>query len=184
MEEKIVYKGTTTKGHTILIRYPTEKDAQTMCDYINALSIEQTFVRFQGEQISLEDEEKYLQEQLKKIAKKQTVQLLVFCNEQLIGIAGIDMKDRTEKHEGVLGISLQKEFRGEGIGKKLMELLLQEAEDNVPNLRLVTLGVFGHNDLAINMYKKFGFFEHGRLPEGVAHKGQFVDHVYMYKKIR
>lgn len=184
MEEKIIYKGTTTKGNSILIRYPTEKDAQAMCDYINALSIEQTFIRFQGEQVSLEDEEKYLQEQLKKIAQKQTVQLLVLCNQQLIGIAAIDMKDRTEKHEGVLGISLQKELRGEGIGKKLMELILQEAKKNLLDLRIVTLGVFGHNDLAINMYKKFGFFEHGRLPEGTLHKGQYVDHVYMYKKIR
>jgi RimJ/RimL family protein N-acetyltransferase len=102
----------------------------------------------------------------------------------LIGIAGIDMKDKTESHEGVFGISLAKDYRGEGIGKILMRLVLEEAESNLPPLRIITLGVFSNNSLAMEMYKKFGFKEYGRLPKGVLHRGEYVDHVYMYKSIR
>ncbi len=171
------------KNH-IIIRYPARYDAQALCDYINTLSKEQTYIRFQGEQITLEDEAKYLDGQLDKIAKKQAVQLLVFSNNQLIGIAGIDMKDKTESHEGVFGISLAKDYRGEGIGKILMRLVLEEAESNLPQLRIITLGVFSNNSLAMEMYKKFGFKEYGRLPKGVLHRGEYVDHVYMYKSIR
>lgn len=155
----------------------TEVDAQAMCDYINDLSKEQTFVRFQGEDQSLEDETKYLEAQLKRIAEKRTVQLLLFAREKLVGIAGIDLKDKTEKHEGVFGISVDDEYRGQGLGKKLMQTMLDEALANLPDLRIVTLGVFGGNKLAFEMYEKFGFKEYGRLPEGVFRKGEYDDHI-------
>ncbi len=184
MEGKIVFEGKTGKNNHIVIRYPTREDAQAMCDYINILSKEQTYITFQGEQINLEDEEKYLYGQLDKIAQRQAIQLLVFSNNQLIGIAGIDMKDKVESHEGVFGISLAKDYRGEGIGKTLMRLVLEEAENNLSHLRIITLAVFSSNSLAIEMYKKFGFKEYGRLPKGILHKGEYVDHVYMYKSIK
>lgn len=44
--------------------------------------------------------------------------------------------------------------RGQGIGKTLMEFVLKEAEKNIPQLRIVTLQVFGNNPLAQAMYKK------------------------------
>lgn len=183
MNQDIVFKGKSKKGKDIIIRYPVKGDAQAMCDYINTLSKEQTFVGFQGEEQSIEDETEYLEKQLKKISEKKTVQLLVFCDNELIGISGIDLKDKTESHEGVFGISLNNKHRGEGIGKKLMELTLTEAKNNLPQLRIVTLGVFGKNSLAINMYKKFGFKEFGRLPDGVFRKDEYDDHVYMYKNL-
>ena len=65
-----------------------------------------------------------------------------------------------------------------------MKLTLEEAEKNLPELRLVTLGVFEINTLAREMYMKFGFQEYGRLPEGSQYKDQYVDDIYMYKKIR
>lgn len=183
MEEKIVYQGKTKKGNDIIIRYPNKDDAKTMCDYINILSRERTFIRFQGEEVSLENETKYLNSQLEKIEKKKAVLFLVFCNNQLIGISGIDMKDKTESHEGSFGISIAKEFRGEGVGKKLMELVLEEARNNLPQLKIITLGVFANNPLASVIYKKFGFKEFGTLPEGILHKGKYIDHIYMYKNL-
>ena len=154
-----------------------------MRDYINTLSKEQTFIRFQGEKVSLGDEAKYLNSQLKRIIKKQTVALLVFCNNKLIGISAIDMKDKTENHEGVFGISLIKEYRGEGIGTILMKLVLEEAEKCLPQLRIVTLGVFGGNALAQSMYEKFGFKEYGRLPGVIFYKGTYIDDLHMFKAL-
>lgn len=184
MEGKVVFEGLSNKGNKIIIRYPSKDDAQVMRDYINILSKEQTFIRFQGEKVSLGHERKYLNGQIKRIIKKQTVELLVFCNNMLIGVSAIDMRDKTESHEGVFGISLAKEYRGEGIGKKFMQLVLEEAEKNMPQLRIVTLGVFGNNPLAKSMYGKFGFKEYGRLPKGILYKGEYSDHIYMYKNIR
>jgi RimJ/RimL family protein N-acetyltransferase len=183
MEGKVVFEGSSDKGNKITIRYPAKCDAREMRDYINTLSKEQTFISFQGEKVSLGDETKYLNDQLKRIVKKQTVALLVFCNNKLIGISSIDMKDKTESHEGVFGISIVNEYRGEGIGTILMKLVLEEGARQMPQLRIVTLGVFGGNELAKSMYERFGFKEYGRLPKGVLHKGKYLDHIYMYKNV-
>lgn len=184
MEGKIIFDGLSKKGNKILIRYPLANDASAMREYINALSKEQTFIRFQGEKMSLTDEAKYLKAQLKRINKNQTVQLFVINNKKIIGICAVDMKDKTESHEGVFGLSVAKGFRGEGIGSLLMKLTLEESLRNMLELKIITLGVFSNNSLAMDMYIELGFIEYGRLPKGVLHRGQYVDHVYMYKNAR
>ena len=184
MEGKIVFEGETEKGKHIIIRYPTRNDAKAMWEYINLLSKEQTFITYQGEGISLEEETDYLKKMLEKIEKKKAIQLFVFLDDKLIGISDIEMEVKTSAHEGVLGISIAKEYRGEGIGNTLMESMINEGIKNLPQLRIITLGVFGNNPLAMGMYKKFGLKEFGKLPEGIFYKGQYVDHIYMYKKVR
>lgn len=184
MDGHVVLEGTTKEGKAYVIRSPKEGDAEAMCEYINELSQERTFIRFQGETITLEDEQKYLEELLEKIKNRQTVSLMLVSEDKVLGISAVEMKDRTESHEGVFGISLAKAIRGEGLGKLLMKLTLEEAEKQLPQLRLITLGVFGDNPLAHKMYLNFGFQEYGRLPEGILHNGHYVDHIFLYKKIR
>ena len=184
MENKVVFEGLTKDGKKYLIRYPEIADVQEMCDYMNILSQEQTFITFQGEKLTLEDEIKYLENILKKIDENKAIKLLAFSDNKIIGISDITMKDKVTSHEGTFGITVSKDYRGQGIGKTLMELVLKEAESNLPQLRIVSLAVFGDNPLAYGIYKMFGFHEFGRLSEGILHKGKYVDHIYMYKKIR
>ncbi len=180
---KIVYQGTSRKGRSFIIRYPKADDALAMQNYINSLSREQTFIRMQGEQMTLEEEQQYLTRQLEKINNHQAVNLLVFSDQQLIGIAGIDMRDKVERHIGGFGISIAQEFRGEGLGTVLMEVILKEAQQQLPQLKIVHLQVYSNNPLAINLYKEFGFTEYGRLPKGIQYRDQFVDSIWMYKDI-
>lgn len=182
MNGKIVFEGKSKQGKAFLIRYPQNDDAELMLSYINRISEEQTFILYQGEQKTLEEEQTFLKKQLKDISEHKTVMLLAFKEEDLIGISEIRMSRGAATHEGGLGISLAKDYRGEGIGKALMQAILTEAELRLPELRLVTLGVFENNDPAIGLYKSFGFVEFGRLPEGLQRKGIYSDHVYMYKK--
>ncbi|MBI2597166.1 GNAT family N-acetyltransferase [Candidatus Daviesbacteria bacterium] len=180
-EAKTVFKGRSDKGKEIIIRYPAKKDLKAMREYINTLSQERTYITFQGEQLSLEEEKKFLDSHLEKISKNLAVLLLVFHEGKLIGNSGIDLKERVEKHIGVFGITIAKGFRGEGIGVKLMELVISEAEKNLPNLEIITLGVFASNDVAKEMYKKFGFIEYGNLSKGLKLENGYVDHIYMHK---
>jgi len=165
----IVYKGKINNNLDILIRYPRDGDAKAMRDYINTLSKEKTYITFQGEKITLKDEEKYLKNQLERIKKKETVQLLVFVCGELSGISSIDLKKKIQNHTGIFGISISKKNRNKGLGKLLMKLVFS--------------GVFAENQKALKMYKNFGFIEYGRLPNGIQYKGKFVDNVSMHKKI-
>ena len=182
MEEgKIVFKGKSDNGKEIIIRYPAKKDLKAMWEYINTLSKERTYITFQGEEVSLKEEEKFLESYLEKISKNKAIMLLAFYEGRLIGNSGIELKDKIEKHIGIFGITVAVGFRGEGIGSKLMELVLKEAKNNLPDLEIITLGVFGSNDLAKEMYQRFGFLEYGNLPNGVKLENGYVDYSYMYK---
>lgn len=181
--EKIIFQGKTKKGLDVLIRYPKQEDAEAMCDYINTLSAEKTFILFQGEQMTLEKEQEYLDGQLEKIKENKSTILLVFNQDKLIGISNIEQKDKAEKHIGNFGISVAKNFRGEGVGSLLMELVMKESINNFNNLKIIVLSIFGDNNIAQSMYKKNGFEEYGNLPGGILHADIPVDHIYMYRKV-
>lgn len=184
MEGKVVYQGVSKNGKPYMIRYPKMEDLDRMLDYMNTISQEQTYISYQGERISREDEEKYLKDILKKIEDKKAVKLVVFSEDEFIGTSDVELENRISSHVGVFGISIADGFRGEGIGKKLMELVLDEAEQNIPGLRIITLGIFSNNPQAYKLYQEFGFEEYGNLPEGVLYKEQYINHLFMFKKLQ
>jgi RimJ/RimL family protein N-acetyltransferase len=180
---KIVWEGRSRQGKTIVIRSLQQDDAEALCRHMNALSEERTFIRFQGEQFTLEEEAAYITGQLQHMEQNQAIQLVALCEGSIIGVADVNRKDLVEQHVGVLGMSVAQPYRGEGIGALLLETVLKEAAAQLPHLRIIVLEVFSDNTLAIAMYHKFGFVAYGRLPEGVLHHQTYVDTVYMYRKI-
>ncbi len=180
---KIIHKGITKTNIKYVIRYPEKRDAKKMHKFINILSQEKTYIFLQGEKISLKDEEKYLNEQLEGITKKQSIELIAEADSNIIGVSSIHLGEGATSHEGTFGISITREYRNEGIGKSLLDLTIKEAKKILPSLKIITLAVFENNEIAINIYEKFGFKEYGRLPKGILHKGKYIDHVYMYKNI-
>jgi len=178
-----VFEGKTKKGKGILIRYPEIGDLEEMVNFINELSDEKTFIRYQGEHETLESEKKWLEGRLKEIEEVKVVHLLIFFGNELVGAGQIHINDKTEKHIGSLGITIARNFRGEGMGNLLMGLILKEAKKKLPGIKIITLEVFSANDVAKNLYRKFGFVEYGMLPNGVSRSGKFEDKLLMYKNI-
>lgn len=177
--KKIIFKDSR-----IIIRYPFKDDLLQMCEFINTLSKEKTFIRYQGEEITLKEEKEYLNKLLKNIKAKKSIQLSVYSNNQLIGSSTLELGDKIERHVGLFGITIAKDFRGQGIGKLLMELTIKEAQKKLSGLKIIKLGVFANNPKALEMYKKFGFIEYGRLPKGIiTGNNELIDHIYMYKFI-
>lgn len=180
---KTVFQGKTKTGEVIAVRYPEMGDAEEMLRFINEISDEKTFVRYQGEHETLESEEKYLANRLKAISNKKAVHLLAFSGSKLIGGGDVYMMDKVEKHIGVFGILVAKDFRTKGVGGLLADLVVKEAFRELADLRIITLEVFSTNEVAKNLYKKMGFVDYGLLPEGIIRNGRFEDGILMYKKI-
>lgn len=176
----IVYEGKTKKGTPIMIRYPTEADIEKAMDFINTISKEQTFITFQGQQLTLEDEKKYLLPFYKQIENDEAIKLFAFQGGEIVGVSDVVPQERTSNHVGTFGLIIKKEYRGEGIGKLLMQLVLQETK-KLNKIMIIHLGVFGENKLAFELYKKMGFKIYGNLPQGVRHKDNYDDHIFMYK---
>ena len=87
----IVLEGRSRQGKSLLIRSLQHNDAEALCRYINALSSERTFVRFQGEQVSLEGERAYISGQLERMEKNQAVQLVAFCEGTVVQACRSDL---------------------------------------------------------------------------------------------
>lgn len=171
------------KGTDIVIRHVRRDDVERLMSFMNIISKEQTFITFQGEQMTLEEESRYVEDFIHKAENHRNVKLLVFHGDSLIGVADVTSKDRVETHVGVFGLIIAKDWRKKGIGRFLMEKALEEAQKNILGLKIITLGVFANNPIAKAMYKGLGFVEYGLLPRGIQHKRELVDHIYMYKFI-
>lgn len=184
MADKIVAKFKLKDGREVALRYPVISDIKAMADYINTLSKEKTFISFQGEQITYEFEEERLTKLLKQIDEKKAIQLLAFCESQLVAISDIIMRERAERHVATFGISVAKDLRGAGLGQKLMQIIIDEALKKIPQLKILLLGCFSDNTAAQNLYRKIGFKKIGSLPGGLMHQDHFDNHIYMYKQVR
>lgn len=180
---RIVYQGKTKTGKEIVIRYPEMSDLEKLLDFINMLSDEHTFIRYQGEHETLESEKKFLKNRFKEINEKKSVHLVAFVDGEVSGASEVGMRDKTEKHIGSFGISIVKKFRGEGIGKLLMDQVITEAKKELANLKIIILEVYSTNEIAKSLYKKMGFKEYGMLPNGVVRGDKFEDAIFMYKEI-
>ncbi|HEX9924439.1 MAG TPA: GNAT family protein [Anaerolineae bacterium] len=71
-------------------------------------------------------------------------------------------------HTGVLGMGLLAEYRGQGLGYRLLEATVNQALAN--GLTRIELEVFASNRAAIALYEKFGFER-----EGLKRKARYVD---------
>lgn len=183
ISEEILYQGKTKRGNDLVIRYITKNDAEDQLNFINLISQEKTYVIFQGEKLTLEEEQKYVDSKVDGLLNNKSVLLIALINTKIVGSSGIDMDDNVSRHVGNFGIIISKNCRGEGIGEVLLKTVLKEAKARLINLKIVVLSVFGNNPIAQKLYLKNGFKEYGVLPKGVKHRNKFVDNILMYKNI-
>lgn len=173
---------TTKLGKLATIRYPRIEDAPALLEMINEISKEDTFIRFSGEQLSLQEESEYLESEISAIEMGDCVKLFCFVADRLAGCCDV-RKDRSlldrKKHVGLLGLLVAKELRRDGVGEKLMQTTIEEAQKELVGLRLIKLECFSTNTAALALYAKLGFQEVGRVPGGILHRGAYIDAVEM-----
>ena len=173
----------TKSGDSVVFRYPRRDDVVAVTDYINTLSAEDTFITFSGEVVSVEEEEKYLKSVVESMEKGDSVYIYAEHEGKIVGVTNVE-RDKVGKkrkhHVATFGISVAKEYRGQGVGKKLMEVVIAEAKKNIKGLKMIKLTAFGVNAQALELYQKLGFREFGSLPQGLLYRGEYIDEKYMH----
>lgn len=78
------------------------------------------------------------------------------------------------RHCAVMAITVRKDCQGQGIGKALMQKMLDFA-DTWLLLGRIELQVFANNEKAIALYEKMGFEKEGLMKRAVIQNGQYAD---------
>ena len=151
--------------------------------WANVLAREDTYLTFDpGKEILREDEEKWLQAQISNSEKGRGYVYWAIYDNHIVGSVdihrGFSVRDY---HIGNIGLMIDREFRGDGLGKYLLNFILEKAKKS--GIRTAILHVFSDNEIACELYKKMGFVEYGRLPDGLWRKNHFSDDIYLYKQL-
>ncbi|MFM1895211.1 MAG: hypothetical protein RLZZ385_285 [Pseudomonadota bacterium] len=84
----------------------------------------------------------------------------------------------TGLHRCELGIGIERDYRGQGLGLRLMHAALDFAR-RTPSLHWVELKVFASNTRAIALYESLGFTRVGLVPDRFRIQGQAIDDIIM-----
>jgi len=107
------------------------------------------------------------------------VELVAVCEKKIAGHLGILLNQNPRRrHVGSFGIAVHPDFQGKGVGKALIQRLIDLA-DNWLNLLKIELAVFSDNEVAIALYKKFDFVVEGESRFDVFKQGKYCHSLKM-----
>jgi putative acetyltransferase len=93
---------------------------------------------------------------------------------EVIGLAGLTVGTGRLRHSGHVFVFVSREYRGQGVGTRLMETLLDVA-DRWLLLRRVELTVVAENERAWRLYERLGFEKEGLRKLSVISQGEIKD---------
>lgn len=166
------------KNGKIIIRKALKSDANELVNYLDLISKESDYLTFgEGESdITVEQEEEFIESANNK---NNTLFIVAEMNEKIIGNLNFSAGQRKRiAHTGEFGVSVLKEYWGNGIGKELIKYLIQWSK-NSGLIRKINLRVRIDNTKAIKLYKELGFFEEGIIKRDFLIDNKFYDSLSM-----
>lgn len=162
----------------IVIRKANQSDSKALIKYLNIIGGESDFLTFGlGEfGITIEQEEEFIKNTLKK---DNSLFIIAEVNGKVIGNLNFSGGPRQRNaHVGEFGVSVLKEYWGNGIGEELIRYLVNWSKSS-GIIRKINLRVRTDNKAGINLYKKIGFSEEGVLKRDYLINGKFYDSLSM-----
>ncbi len=146
----------------IIIRKAQPEDAGAIINYMKVIGSETDNLSFgsEGFPISQEEEAGLIHEKNKS---PRNALFLATKNERIIGKASIEAFSCRMAHRAEFGISVVKAEWGRGIGRKLLETVIQHAK--LHQIEIIELEVRSDNERAIRLYNNFGFVKIGAYPK-------------------
>jgi RimJ/RimL family protein N-acetyltransferase len=170
----------TKDGRTFVIRKPDENDAGNIIRYSKILfaSTDQVLTTAAEYTITLENEKIWINN-LNENPKSKV--LIAELENQIVGLLFFIPNTKIKNaHTGEFGVSVHPAFQSIGIGRALIETLLDWAKGNSA-IEKVYLNVFATNQYAIKLYEELGFMEEGRHIKAVKQvTGEYIDTIQMY----
>lgn len=170
-------------GRTCVLRSARPKeDAAALIEYLKVTAGETRFILREPEEVTLtiEREEKFLQSNLDN---PRSLMLLAFVDGEHAGNCSLISFDRMRlAHRCDVAIALYQKYCGLGIGRKMLETVLEVAKSL--GFEQAELEVVADNTRAYHLYESLGFVPYGRRPHGMKYKdGTYADEIAMVKML-
>jgi len=110
--------------------------------------------------------------------------LVATVDGEVVGHAGLHRAGHSPRraHAMMLGIVIRQDWQGKGVGRTLMQALVELADGWLPVTR-IELTVFVDNERAIELYRRFGFEIEGTHKSYALRDGRYVD-TYAMARVR
>lgn len=168
-------------GRVIVLRDPEVGDAPAMVQYAHRVLTESNDLLMEPDEFAFttEQEQQWIAEHRDH---PRSFALLADCEGKVIGLLDFRVTERRrERHRGSFGVSLRAAFRGQGIGTRMMELMLDWGRQH-HDIEKIGLSAFSTNEQAIELYRRLGFTELARSPKHFKlADGSYADNVIMYQ---
>lgn len=171
-------------GRTCIFRSATADDAELELNYLRDTSTETPFLLREPEEvdeISIEDERRFLQSRLDD---PKQLMLAAFVDGEFAGNCGLVSNGTRSRitHRCGMGVALYEKFCGLGIGRKLIETVIDVAREL--GYEQMELEVVVGNDRAENLYESLGFVPYGTRPHALKYKdGTYANEILMVKML-
>ena len=170
-------------GRTVVLRNAKPEDSAELIKYLKTTSAETSYLIREPDEITIneEDEKQFINA---KIAAERELMLVAFIDGKHIGNCSLMSiaPYRRYSHRCDVAIALYKEYCGCGIGKAMLETILDVAKS--VGYEQAELEVMAENKNAIVMYEKLGFKKFGTFPDNMKYDdGSYMDAYWMMKKI-
>ena len=157
-------------GRECRIRSAVAEDAQEVLDVFYRTHEQTDFLASYADEKTLDAafEETFLRD---KEQSEKEVYLCAVVDGQIVGTAGVfSLGTGKVGHRASLGLAIDKEYWGLGIGRALTEASI--ALSKKAGYRQLELEVVSDNESAVALYQKAGFTECGRNPRGLLSRYQ------------
>ena len=173
----------TRSGRRVILRSAEERDAQTLLDLIadTDRTASDTSVTMPDErQPTVEKRQEWIREYRDKPNSVAILAELEDAPGRCIGeISFKGWEFRRMAHHGHFGLSVHSEFQNDGIGRALVQAVIDWAREH-PVIEKVCLGVLEPNARARHLYTSLGFTEdYRKLREFKRGPGDYINDIQM-----
>lgn len=168
------------RGGEFVIRTGAVADAVTLLRVTREVLEERDYLLTEPEEfhLTIQEEKDWIESYLDHPCR---LLIVAEADDDIVGILDFRNGIRNRNmHTGTLGMLVTKPYRNQGVGKALLQTLLDWATAH-PVIEKVALSVFADNLKAQALYRKMGFIEEGRRPREYKRNGEYIDDIMMYR---
>ena len=163
-------------GREVVLRSIRWEDLDDCIQFINSL-VEEGADILRDTKVSREEEADWLGKRLASVDKGELIDIIAEVDGKMVANSEVEKRSGLMSHVGYLGIGIKANYRGIGIGTRIMQTLKEESKK--AGLKILVLDAFATNKTAQALYRKMSFQDAGRIPKAIYKNGKYTDLIRM-----